>query len=109
MGENESVTAANPLHPGEVIRDIIIDNQWTVTEVAARLGCGCVALSRLLNGKSGISPQMALALERIGWSNADFWMRMQAACVLAQARREAAGAEAAATAQDAEADIRPAS
>ena len=35
--------------------------------------------ARLLNGKAGISPSMALALERIGWSNASFWMRLQAA------------------------------
>ena len=44
----------------------------------------------LLNGKAGISPAMALALERIGWSNASFWMRLQAAYELAQERRRQA-------------------
>ena len=51
------------------------------------------ALSRLLNGKAGISPVMALALEGIGWSNAGFWMRLQASYELAQARRDRAAAE----------------
>ena len=46
--------------------------------------------ARLLNGKAGISPSMALALERIGWSNASFWMRLQAAYELAQERRRQA-------------------
>ena len=54
------------------------------------LGCTRQALSRLLNGKAGISPAMALALERIGWSNASFWMRLQAAYELAQERRRQA-------------------
>ena len=50
-----------------------------MTEAAARLGCTRQALSRLLNGKAGISAAMAIALERMGWSNASFWMRLQAA------------------------------
>ena len=49
-------------------------------------------LSRLLNGRLGISPRMALALERIGWSTADHWMRLQAAYDLAQERRKQAAA-----------------
>ena len=61
-----------------------------VTEAAARLGCTRQALSRLLNGQAGISLAMALALERIGWSNASFWMRLQAAYELAQERRRQA-------------------
>ena len=44
-------------------------------------------MSRLINGRCGISPAMALALERIGWSNAEFWMRRQAQYDLAQERR----------------------
>ena len=49
-------------------------------------------MSRLLNGHHGVSAEMALALERIGWSNADFWMRCQAAYDLSLAReREQAG------------------
>ena len=45
-------------------------------------------LRNLMYGQSGISPVVALALERIGWSDAEFWMRRQAKYDLAQARRE---------------------
>ena len=76
----------NPSHPGETIRDCIEEMGWTVTHAAGQLGVARHTLSRLLNGHSGISPSMALALERIGWSNAGFWMRRQASWDLAQAR-----------------------
>ena len=46
----------NPCHPGEVIRESVKARGWTVTETAARLGVARQALSRLLNGKVGISP-----------------------------------------------------
>ena len=80
----------NPCHPGEILRDSVEAEELSVTEAAARLGCTRQSLSRLLNGKAGISPAMALALERIGWSNASFWMRLQAAYELAQERRRQA-------------------
>ena len=74
-------------HPGASIRDSIEEMGWTVTECAQRLGTPRENLSRLLNGHIGISPAMALALERIGWSNAKFWMRRQAYFDLDQERR----------------------
>ena len=80
----------NPCHPGETLRDDLEAAGLTVTEAAAQLGCTRQALSRLLNGKAGISPAMALALERMGWSNAAYWMRLQAAYELAQERRRQA-------------------
>ncbi len=80
----------NPCHPGEILRDNLEAAGLSVTDAAARLECTRQALSRLLNGKAGISPAMALALERIGWSNASFWMRLQAAYELAQERRRQA-------------------
>jgi addiction module HigA family antidote len=80
----------NPCHPGEILRDNLEAAGLSVIDAAARLGCTRQALSRLLNGKAGISPAMALALERIGWSNASFWMRLQAAYELAQERRRQA-------------------
>lgn len=84
----------NPPHPGEMIRDILDDDEvgWSVTECARRLDVTRNTLSRLLNGRIGISPRMALALERIGWSNADHWMRLQAAYDLAQERRKQSAA-----------------
>ena len=77
----------NPCHPGEILRDNPEAAGLSVTGAASRLGCTRQALSRLLNGKAGISPGMVLALERIGWSNASFWMRLQASYELARARR----------------------
>lgn len=79
-------TMYDPAHPGESLRDAMNAEQWTVTETAARLGCTRQTFSRLLNGRTGISPAMALALERIGWSNAAFWVRRQAHYDLAQER-----------------------
>ena len=84
---------ANPPHPGDTVRfDCIEASGLTVTEAARQLGCSRPSLSRMLNGRAAISPEMALALERQGWSTADFWMRRQAAYDLAQARRRAAAA-----------------
>lgn len=80
----------DPSHPGELLRRDIEAVKWTVTECAQRLGVARNTLSRLLNGRIGISAQMALALERLGWSNAEHWMRLQAAYDLAQARRRQA-------------------
>lgn len=82
----------NPTHPGETIRDSIKELGWTVTEAAKRIGVSRNTLSRVLNGRGGISPEMALCLEQLGWSNADFWVRRQAGYELAQARRKQAAA-----------------
>ena len=81
-----------PPHLGELIRESMDDVDWNVTETASYLGCERGTLSRLLNGKAGVSANMALALEAIGWGTADHWMRMQASYELAQARRERAAA-----------------
>ena len=77
----------NPPHLGELIRESMEETGWNVTEAAVNLGCERGTLSRLLNGRSGVSAAMALALERIGWGTAEHWMRMQASYDLAQARR----------------------
>ena len=77
----------NPPHLGELVRESMDDVGWNVTETAARLDCERGTLSRFLNGHAGLSANMALALEEIGWGTADHWMRMQAAYELAQARR----------------------
>ena len=75
-----------PPHLGELIRESMDEVGWNVTETAARLGCEWGSLSRLLNGKAGVSANMALALEALGWGTADHWMRMQASYELAEER-----------------------
>ena len=83
----------NPPHLGELIRESMEATGWNVTETAARLACERGTLSRLLNGRAGVSPQMALSLEDIGWGTAEHWMRMQVSYEIAQARRERATRE----------------
>ena len=91
----------NPMHPGEMIRDVLearaadaaLPPPPSITEMARQLGVARTTLSRLLHGRIGLSPEMALALERIGWNEADHWMRLQAACDLAQARLRASAAQ----------------
>ena len=84
------MSATNPTHPGGIIRDSLEAVGWSVNEFAERLGISRSTASRLLNEHCGISPAIALALERIGWSDADFWMRYQANYDLAAARRKLA-------------------
>ena len=89
MSDNDGERMAsmpNPPHLGELIRESMDAAGWNVTETAARLGCERGTLSRLLNGRAGVSASMALALEDIGWGTAVHWMRMQASYELARAR-----------------------
>lgn len=83
----------NPPHLGELVRQGMDEVGWNVSETAARLGCERGTLSRLLNGKAGLSVNMALALEGVGWGTADHWMRMQASYELAQARLDRTSSE----------------
>lgn len=82
----------NPPHPGETLReDVLPALGLTVTDAAAQLGVTRAALSRVLNARAAISPEMALRLE--GWlgvengGRADLWVSQQAAYDLWQARK----------------------
>jgi antitoxin HigA-1 len=78
----------NPPHPGRSIKDACLDPLGlNVTRGATVLGVARHTLSRVLNGKAGISAEMAIRLEKAGWSNADHWLRLQTAYDLAQARQ----------------------
>ena len=78
----------NPPHPGHSIKDACLDPLGlSVTDAAKVLGIARHTLSRVLNGHAGLSPEMAIRLEKAGWSNADHWMRLQTAYDLAQARQ----------------------
>ena len=78
----------DPPHPGLSIRESCLDpHGLSVTGAAEVLGVARHALSRILNGRSGISPEMAIRLEKAGWSSADFWLKRQVVYDLAQARR----------------------
>lgn len=78
----------NPPHPGRSIRENCLQPLGlSVTEAAEVLGVARHTLSRVLNGHAAISPDMAIRLEKAGWSSADFWLRRQTAYDLAQARK----------------------
>jgi addiction module HigA family antidote len=68
----------NPPHPGEIIREFCIEPlNLTVTEAAESLGVARKTLSTLLNGKSGISPEMALRLSKVFGRTPEGWLRLQ--------------------------------
>ena len=75
----------NHPHPGEILReDVLLPLEIDVTLAAKRLGIARSTLSRVLNGRSGISPTLAMRLEKAGVSTARFWMTLQANYELAQ-------------------------
>ncbi|MCG7853330.1 MAG: HigA family addiction module antitoxin [Methanosarcinaceae archaeon] len=68
----------NPPHPGEIIREFCIDPlDLTVTETAEALGVARKTLSTLLNGRAGISPEMALRLSKVFGRTPEGWLRLQ--------------------------------
>ena len=79
----------DPAHPGEVIRNAcLMPLGLSVTEAAKGLGVTRKALSELLNGHSGVSPEMAIRLEKAGWSTAEMWLRLQMQRDLWQAQQK---------------------
>ena len=69
----------NPPHPGVFLNETVIKPLGLgVTESAQRLSMSRTALSRVLNGKAGISPDLAVRLEKAGQSKARFWVNLQA-------------------------------
>jgi addiction module HigA family antidote len=80
----------NPPQPGHSIKDACLDPLGlSVTDGAKVLGVARHTLSRVINGQAGISPEMAIRLEKAGWSTADHWLRLQVAHDLSQARKHA--------------------
>lgn len=80
----------NPPHPGEVIRELCIDPLGlSVTDAAKGLGVSRKALSELLNGKSGISPLMAIRLSKGFGGTPESWLQQQIAYDLWKAQKDA--------------------
>ncbi len=79
----------NPAHPGEVLKDAVIDALGlTVTEAAARLDVDRITLSRVINKHAAISVEMALRLSKALNTSAEVWLGMQQSYDLWQARKQ---------------------
>jgi addiction module HigA family antidote len=76
--KEDSMRMHNPPHPGEIIREFCIEPlNLSVTEAANALGVTRKTLSALLNGRSGISPEMALRLSKVFGRTPEGWLRLQ--------------------------------
>ena len=80
----------NPPHPGLSVRhDCLEPLGLSVTEGARRLGISRKQLSDIVNCRSGISPEMAIRLDKAFGGGADTWYRLQSAWELARAKKKA--------------------
>lgn len=68
----------NPPHPGEVLRELCLEPLGiSVTDAAAALGVSRKTLSSILNGRSGISPKMAIRLGKAFDTSPESWLNQQ--------------------------------
>ena len=82
----------HPAHPGEILRELIIEPlRFSVTDAAHHLGVSRKTLSKVINGRGAVTPEMALRLEMtFGKPDAAHWLRLQNAYDLWEARQHAA-------------------
>ncbi len=81
----------HPPHPGRIVRDDCLPELGlTVGKAAERLGVSRQTLDKIVNGRSGITSDMAIRFEKVFGSTAETWLRMQLAFDLAQARQREA-------------------
>jgi antitoxin HigA-1 len=85
----------NPPHPGEILADTLLraDGGMSVTAFAEKLKMTRAAISRVVNGKAGISPELSLRLEEALGTSAESWLAMQSA----RRRKPSSGAESGAS------------
>jgi addiction module HigA family antidote len=77
-----------PAHPGRIVRSACLEpSGLSVTDAANLLGVTRQALNNVINGKSGISPEMAIRLTKAFGSTPETWLKMQLAYDLAEARK----------------------
>jgi len=68
----------NPPHPGEVLRELCLEPmEISITEAAEALGVTRKTLSAILNGRAGISPEMAVRLSLALGTSAESWLNQQ--------------------------------
>ena len=85
----QPMTMKNPPHPGLVVLEECIEpSGLTITDAAAALGVTRNTLSELVNGKRGISPEMAVRISQVFGGTEEGWLAQQAQYDLAQVHRE---------------------
>jgi addiction module HigA family antidote len=68
----------NPPHPGEILRELCIEPlELSITDAAEALGISRKTLSAILNGRSGISPEMAVRLSLAFGTSSESWLNQQ--------------------------------
>ena len=78
----------NPPHPGEIIKELCLEPlELSVTEAAEALGVSRKTLSSIINGKSGISPEMAVRLSIAFDTSSESWLNQQTQYDLWQAEQ----------------------
>jgi addiction module HigA family antidote len=78
----------NPTHPGLIIRDDVLPElQLSVNEAAEQLGVSRVTLSRVINGRSAITAEMALRVGKWVGNGPEIWLRVQGQYDLWQAKK----------------------
>ncbi len=79
----------NPVHPGRLIKSMCLDPlDLTVTKGAEVLGVTRPTLSNVINGKAGVSPEMAVRLSKAFGSTPETWLKMQVAYDLAEVEKQ---------------------
>ena len=80
----------NPAHPGEILKELVITSlELTITDASEHLNVSRKTLSKVLNGRGAITPEMALRLElAFTKPSADHWLRLQNAYDLWQSRQK---------------------
>lgn len=77
----------NPAHPGELVEANLEELGLSVAEAAKAIGVTRQQLYNVINGRSAVTPEMAVRFEKAFGGGADMWLRMQAAYDLANVRR----------------------
>lgn len=79
----------NPPHPGLLVKRALLESTGlSVSDAANALQIGRVTLSRIINGKAGISPEMAVRLSLALGTSSELWLNMQTMYDLSQAEKK---------------------
>lgn len=72
------MTMHKPPHPGEVVKEVLIEASGiNITQAAKLLGISRASLSKLLNARGGLSPEMAVRLSIVLNTTSDMWLKLQ--------------------------------